>query len=83
MTHTKDNSTRIRIAKNLHVEFSFDDGRMNAGWTPAAPDALPPKLYSKYCKARNDFLQSVAKYLDGPVVVVDADGLHTIYLETH
>ena len=83
MNSQLNDSTSYRIAKNLHVEFSFTDGQLNAEWSPEAPPGLPTKLYKKYGQARNKFLQSVAKELDGPVVVFDADGFHTIYPRAH
>ncbi len=67
-------SKPVRIAKKLHVQFSFEDGQLRAEWDrDEAPAALPNRLYKRYVTARDEFMTEVAQQVGGSVMVVNAD----------
>jgi hypothetical protein len=71
-------SPRTRIAPGLEVSFSFDPKApgLRAHWHPDMPRRLDGQAIRRYRAARDQFVQTVAARLGGPVVVVDKEGDH-------
>ncbi|RLA57344.1 MAG: hypothetical protein DRR04_12985 [Gammaproteobacteria bacterium] len=67
---------RVRLAKNLHVEFSAgDDNRLCAGWDPGVPATPSRQIWKRYKLARDIYLQEMAVDQGISMVLVDCEGL--------
>jgi hypothetical protein len=62
-----------RIREDLAVEFEFDaaNGAIQTHWTPRLPSKLSPAELDSYRRARNRFLDGIAKQLGGRAMVIE------------